>query len=521
MTATASSGTTHAARPVLSSPMSRPERRRGLLIVALPALLAAGLCLYELGTRSLWLDEAATVAIAGQHGAAFGAALARDGGNMLGYYGLLHVVITWFGSAAWVIRLPSVIAAAVTAGAVARLGDRLFGGRIGLTAGVLTAVSLSLVYWGQDARGYAPMLALVALSFLAFLALIEGGGGWSWLAYVAVTTAAVYAGLEAVLVIPAQLVALAWHRNRLRPTLAALAVIAACCIPLAVLAASRGSGQLFWVPAPSLRVLNQVAQALTSAGLQPGFYTSTTTALLVLSLSVMAGGLVGLWQVHRAGDTASCRGATLVLAWTLVPVALAALESAFGTSIFQARYLLVSLPAVSLFLAWAIAVRGVPTLVTLAVLAALLTLRALQLAPAYGVSPENWRGATGFVMGHERPGDCLAFYPSDNRQAFKYYLRRDETPPEPILPAVPWGRIRSFVEDYSSLTPRQVTALPNQCRRVWLVSSHEGRAGGAPLSRGNYLRYVALTDGLARRYRRAQTLSFSPQRVVTVTLYSR
>ena len=47
----------------------------------------------ELTTRSLWLDEAATVAIASQHGAAFGAALAHDGGNMLGYYGLMHVLI--------------------------------------------------------------------------------------------------------------------------------------------------------------------------------------------------------------------------------------------------------------------------------------------------------------------------------------------------------------------------------------------------------------------------------------------
>ena len=59
---------------------------------AVPAVVALALCLIELTTRSLWLDEAATVAIAGQHGSAFWHAAAHDGGNMLGYYALLHVL---------------------------------------------------------------------------------------------------------------------------------------------------------------------------------------------------------------------------------------------------------------------------------------------------------------------------------------------------------------------------------------------------------------------------------------------
>src|SRR5579884_3114784 len=76
------------------------ERERVLdgLTVVLPTLLAIGLCLYELTTRSLWLDEAATVSIVRQHGGAFASAVAHDGGNMLGYYGLLHVLVGWFGA---------------------------------------------------------------------------------------------------------------------------------------------------------------------------------------------------------------------------------------------------------------------------------------------------------------------------------------------------------------------------------------------------------------------------------------
>ena len=63
---------------------------------ARPGSRSCSACI-SLTTRSLWLDEAATVAIASQHGSALWSAIAHDGGNMLGYYALLHVLVGWFG----------------------------------------------------------------------------------------------------------------------------------------------------------------------------------------------------------------------------------------------------------------------------------------------------------------------------------------------------------------------------------------------------------------------------------------
>ncbi len=60
-------------------------RTVGLGVVLVPVALGLALGAFELTTPSLWLDEGASVAIASQHGAALGAAMARDGGNMLGY----------------------------------------------------------------------------------------------------------------------------------------------------------------------------------------------------------------------------------------------------------------------------------------------------------------------------------------------------------------------------------------------------------------------------------------------------
>src|SRR5205085_418898 len=137
--------------------------------VAIPCVLAAALVLYKLGSRSLWLDESASVAIASQHGSALWSAISHDGGNLLGYYLILHVLIGWFGHAPELIRAPSAVATVITVALTAQLGRRLFDWRAGLAAGIVAAVSLPLVFWGQDARGYTLMLMFIVASFLALM----------------------------------------------------------------------------------------------------------------------------------------------------------------------------------------------------------------------------------------------------------------------------------------------------------------------------------------------------------------
>ena len=64
-------------------------------------------------------------------------------------------------------------------------------------------------------------------------------------------------GLEAVLVLPGQLLLLIWHRHRARWLISAMFVTALCCIPLAVLAEGRGSAQIFWIPLPDAFTIKQ------------------------------------------------------------------------------------------------------------------------------------------------------------------------------------------------------------------------------------------------------------------------
>ncbi len=503
--------------------LSLDARGRDRAAIAVPALLAALLSVIEITSRSLGFDEGATVAIVSQHGSALGSAIARDGGNMSGYYLLMHVLVDWWGTGLAVLRLPSAAFTMLTVALVAALGLRLFDRRVAVTGGLLCAVSLPLVYWAQTARGYAPMLAFVCAGFLCFLTLAEESATgarrrWAWAGYVVAMALATYSSFVAVLVVPVQLLALIGRPPALRRLASALLALAVCCLPLAILAVRRGSGQLFWVPRPSRKVDSQVLQSLTSTGLQPSFHPRFTTAAgLVAIVLVLLGLAVAVLRARRARDPADLGGAAdpagpagprldgwpvaLTLLWIAVPVALTFVYSLVAQPVFLPRNLLTCLPAVALGLAVALAHPRLPAALAAAGLVVALAVRAVPLVAAYGVSPEPWRAVTADVVGRAQPGDCIAFYPEDARNAFAYYVgSAARGAPRSILPALRWGKVKPFVERYATLTPSQLSAAGAGCRRLWFVSSHEGQKDGPAQSLANRAGYLRLDARLERAF---------------------
>jgi mannosyltransferase len=481
--------------------------RRRALTVAGPCLLAAALTAYQLSSRSLWLDESATVAIASQHGSELWHAIAHDGGNMLLYYLLEHVMIVLFGHGEVAIRLPSVIATIVTAGLTAELGRRLFDERVGLAAGVLTAVSLPLVFWGQDARGYALMTMLVAASFLCLVLLDQDQPPrWAIWGYGLTLALALYVGFTVILVVPAQLILF-----RRRRVIVALGAVALTCVPLLVLALERGSGQLFWVPGTDWAALEQTARWLTSAGMPPNFHlTATGTVLLLITGAALLGAVV-----------LTARDAPVAAAWLVLPAGLALLLSLAGEPVELTRATVMLLPAVALLLAVLLLHPRVPSVAAWSAIAVLVALRALQLGPSYGQSPEDWRSATRYVLANATVADCVAFYPQDGRQAFAYYIpAHASTLPRPVLPAAAWSEARPYVEQYAGLTDRELSSITSTCPRLWLISSHSGQRDGPAASRVRFARYQSLLTALVRGYAHQRGRSFGWAAVVRVTLFS-
>jgi mannosyltransferase len=519
-----------ASRPGGAGAARRSSRldRRDVALVLGPVLLAAALSLFELTSRSLGFDEGATAAIVSQHGAALGRALARDGGNMSGYYLLLHVLVGAFGDGPWVLRLPSVVFAALTPGFVAAIALALWRDRrVAAVGALLCAVSLPLVYWGQTARGYAPMTCLACASMLAFVRFTAaagagrptGGAGRSWRApaagWLLATTAAAYCGFIVVLLLPVQLIglALAGDRRALRRFGGLLVALAALCVPLIVLAERRGSGQLFWVPKPNHQVDTQVMQALTASGLQSTFHRVFTTTPGWIATSVVLLGLIGfaVWRGTRDGAGAEERlvqwPAQLLLVWLVVPGLLAFLVSLVAQPLFQPRNLLPSFPAFALALGLALCDRRLPRWLAALGLGLALFIRVVPLAAAYGVSPEPWHAVTARVLAASRPGDCVAFYPEDARNVFRWYLERARPAvrrraPRSVLPAVAWSTTTPDVEVYRTLPSGRIGALRGSCTRMWLVSSHEGQQHGPPQAIRHRQEWAAFRARLQRVFGR-------------------
>ncbi len=488
-----------------------------------PAALAAVLSLYDITGRSLGFDEGATVSIASQHGSALWAAIAHDGGNMSGYYLLLHLLIGAFGDGPLVLRITSALAVVVTVALTGAIAARLFGDLVALVAGVLAAVSLPLVYWAQTARGYAPMVAFVCAAYLALIASSDprdgrSRGRWPVIAYGLAMTLAMYCSFVAVLVVPAQLLALIHRRAALRRVAGALVVTAVCCVPLMILAIHRGGGQLFWVPRPTRMVETQVLQLLTSAGLDPSFHPGPWTYVLMwATVAALAALGVDVIERRRRGD--AVWGMTLILAWCAVPVGLTFLYSFVAQPIFVPRNLITVTPAISLALASVVRDRHRRGWAAAAALILVVGLRAIPVATSYGVSPEPWQTVTARVLAQSRPGDCIAFYPQDARMAFRYYLGTAASrAPRSILPAVGWGPVRPYVEDYRTLSTAQARRRAAGCRRMWLVSSHEGQANGPVQARANRARWLRLRATLERQFGFGPVQRFGYASTIHVTL---
>jgi hypothetical protein len=500
------------------------KRRFDVLTIAAPGLLAFVLCLIQSGDRSLWLDEGATIAIVSQHGSALWRAIAHDGGNMFAYYLLIHVLQAAFGHSLVLLRLPSAIADGATAAIASAIGLRLFSNRsIALSAGLLTAVSLPLIFWGQDIRGYALMATFGAAGWLALICLVDGEGEdvrrGPLVAYVVCVLASLYVGFDAGLLIPAQLLlvaALPAWRRRLKLVIGALVLVALLSIPLAVLALERGSGQLFWVPPVSGSLLHQTSQVLTSAALVPNFVTRSTAVFLeLLTWLALLFGLVVLCLKRQTE-----RSALVPFAWIVVPGALALIVALDGQPIELARSAILLIPAVALALAWVAHRPGVPRYASLAAIAVVLALRAAALEPTYGVSPENWKAATDYVVEHGPA--CIVFYPQDGREPFQYYIRgRSMTGFTPTLPTEGWNVVKPHVEQYQAGNPGLWHGITGRCARLYFIYSHNGQPNGPPQSRVNFRRFIALQKMLSDDYHgHSSTHGFGYAAVVSVQLFT-
>ena len=461
-----------ATAPARVGHLSRTEL---LLLIGLTATSAV-VSLLDLGSRSLWNDELHSALIAVHHGISLWSAITVDGGNMMSYYLLLHVFVALFGGGQLALRVPSAAAGVALTPVIFFLSRRMFGLLSATISAAIVAVGPALVVWNQQARGYPLGTLLIALSLLALLRAIECPSRRRWCVHAVLVVLSIYTLAYAAMFLVAQWLALAFWpqaRHQARPMLTVVGVTALAYVPLIFLMLRTGAaGELSTNAPPSTTEGVHILEGLTSA-VAPDFFAVTLISGIVTVIGLLCFVAAGAELLSRTRSApgeleTACLG--IVLSWLLVPLLLDSVFSLAYRSIFNSSFLLQSVPAGAMAVAFVFS-KLLPKGLSYAFAIGVVALLVAALVPTYGISYEQWAPASRYVRADSRPGDCLTVNKPGVASNLAYYFSLEggaRAVPQLVLPAQTWSDALDprFAEPASS---EPLTTVAARCRRLWIV----------------------------------------------------
>jgi mannosyltransferase len=316
------------------------------IAVALVLALAAAVRFATLDLQSYWFDEGFTVSIVRD-----GLFHLFDGVTETEFTPPLYYLVGWvwahvFGTGEIGLRSLSALLGTATVGVVYLAGSRLVDARTGLAAALLFAVNPLAVWYSQEARSYALLGFLSALSLLFLADAYRGRGGSR-----AIVGWAISAGLAlcthyfAVFMVVPQA---AWLllRRRDGPALIAVGlvgVIGLALLPLAI--DQHRTALLGLIGSPLSHRASEPFFAL------PGGYYAEWDGRHPWEMYLFGIGLLLLVLTAGALDPARRRGAALAggLALAVIGLSLGAAVLSFDYIVY--RYFIVALPALTIALA--------------------------------------------------------------------------------------------------------------------------------------------------------------------------
>jgi uncharacterized membrane protein len=439
-------------------------------------LLAAGLRLWGLGEKSLWMDEIFTVQKASMPlDGMMHEIVDHDAHPPL--FQLVEWVWLRFGRGDAFARLPSAIFGVVAVWLIMAVGRRLFSRNAGLAAGFLAALSWFQVYHSQDARLYAMVTALVLAQFLLLLKILSrrGRAGWGlWSAYGLFSIASLYTYALCILSIGAMALLYLWRarpgRRQWLHLLTVHVIVGLLFLPWLPIMQKQSSRI-----AESLRALGDAAGrpsfaqlatgvATWAVGPQPWQYLNAIWTILGVRFFIAIGVILGVGflvvAVMALALRRSRRPLKLIGALFLIVMVGYLVMPMPRAHEYEAKHLAFLQPLLLLAFAAAwrprratTAGRGRLGLMPVALLM-MLPLNLYGLATYFqpDFQKENWRGLAADVAAKAGPSDLILFNPGYVGFAFDQYARTD-------LP-------RAGIE---GLFP-EGAAVPPTYRRLWLVS---------------------------------------------------
>ena len=431
--------------------------------LALVLVAGGALRFATLDAQSLWFDEAVTAHLLSLSLPDLWRAIPDSESTPPLYYVLGWLWTQIFGTGEAGLRSLSALLGTATIGVVWALGRRLGGERAGLAAAALVAFNPMLVWFSQEARGYALLALLGALSALLWLRALDAGfvlrssndpasvSGHTphsptsgrrhtrLLAWGLVAALALATHYFAIFLIAPQAAWLALRAPGWRERAAALAVPALAGLALAPLAlGQRANDSASFIGDSSL--LTRLAQVPKQ--FLVGYDAPLEPLLVAVSaLAVVAGlaGLAALLSGRLDGDASLARARTegaLIAALTAAALALPVLGALAGEDHLITRNVLAALPLVCALTGAGLAAlaRFAPRPAAIAAIAACLagTIVVVDVARSPQLQRDDWREAVASLGPITAPRLIVAT-PGSALVPLRYYLPRLQRAQPPRL----------------------------------------------------------------------------------------
>jgi len=467
------------------------------LLVLVVILAAFGLRLHNLGAKSFWYDELRQIEVSSLPLDQIGLGLSRHAARPLDYWLTRWTLMA--GSQEFWLRFPAALVGTFTVAFVYRLGRELLGGRMGLAAATLLAISAYHVSFSQELRPYAEYALAGALSYWCLWKGFRGQGPRWWAGHALFSVAGVLAHYFTVFILAGQMVFViiallarwgAWRRAW--PFLISLAIASTVLVASANTTSLRvyGLGFLATLSDPgtiategtplgaTARVAPDMDREFLFGRVLPAFGPGQGWGLVVYNALAGIGALRLLVGRKRRRALAM-----LLITWLIAGPFLILSFLSFRNAIYGNRYLLFALPPYLMLVAaglisagdvlyaliWRPHSRPFRFAVTLGLGMALVLQVTRQLALLYSTPKDDWRRVGEFLRANFQPGDVIvapdvaafvAFYFPEERGALVWSLDPGEIETAYSNNLRTWFVLSAYNTLDLTILKEQIRALP-------------------------------------------------------------
>ncbi len=339
------------------------------------------------------------------------------------YHLVLHFWTLFTGNSVLMARILSLIFFVLSIPAVYFLGKRAVNKHVGLIAATLLAVSPFMNWYGNEIRMYSLMTLLAILNQYFFLTIFKTHDRDSWIGYFITALFGIFTHYFFFFVLVTQVIFFFMYKRLFQPKALKKFIIMA--IILAILFSpwliyvrsldSVSNSSPLLITPDSVNVFNAFSQFLF------GFQNDHLNTILVSlwPLTVLLG-FLALRENKKVSPEA-----IYILLSILIPIAAAFAVSVTLVPLFVSRYLILTIPALYIFIGWIFSTYPAPLRKVLTAIL-IFTMLAGLMVEAYSPSApvkEDYKQAATFLEQYAAPQDIIILSAPFTVYPIEYYYR--------------------------------------------------------------------------------------------------